>query len=351
MAAQMRIAKNPPPAFALMVFCLYASSFAAPVSSTPASSTTARSTASPHCSPGVTLRLTAPQTTQGTALLAELRSKGKLQGVTGKWSDRPIYFWNDSDSVSATDPAAKSATRKLPASKIAAVGDHRQALLGVDLEKPAGSYPLMIEATMSDGTHVECSATLRVQAGKFASERLKVENKFVEPDPEQAKRIAEEQKKLRELFDHVTPDRLWQGPFRMPLAGVNGGSNFGKRRILNGQPRPPHTGADFPAPTGTPVHATQNGQVVLAEELYFSGNTVILDHGLGVYSLYGHLSSVDVAVSDQVTTGTLLGKVGATGRVTGPHLHWGRPGSIPFNWSTFTNRNAAGLSAPGNAAP
>jgi murein DD-endopeptidase MepM/ murein hydrolase activator NlpD len=71
------------------------------------------------------------------------------------------------------------------------------------------------------------------------------------------------------------------------------------------------------------VHATQNGQVVLAEELYFSGNTVILDHGLGVYSLYGHLSSIDVAVSDQVTTGTLLGKVGATGRVTGPHLHWG----------------------------
>jgi murein DD-endopeptidase MepM/ murein hydrolase activator NlpD len=162
-----------------------------------------------------------------------------------------------------------------------------------------------------------------VTAGRFATEKLIVEKQFVEPNEQQASRAVAEQKKLRELFDRVTPEKLWQGSFRMPLAGSKQGTNFGKRRILNGQPRSPHTGADFPAPTGTPVHATQSGRVVLAEELYFSGNTVIVDHGLGVYSLYGHLSATDVAVGDSVKAGIILGKVGATGRVTGPHLHWG----------------------------
>jgi murein DD-endopeptidase MepM/ murein hydrolase activator NlpD len=313
MPAEMRIAKNSLRPVAIVIICLYAGLLA------PA----ARATDLPHCTPGVTMDLTAQQTTQGSVLLVQVRSTAPIQDISGKWNDRPLYFWSDKDSATSTDPGAKTASTKPPSSKIVKTVDHRQALLGVDLEKPAGSYPLSIEVLLSDASHAQCSANLTVRAGKFASERLKVENKFVEPDPEQTKRIAEEQKKLRELFDHVTQDRLWQGPFRIPLTGVTTGSNFGKRRILNGQPRPPHTGADFPATTGIPVRATQTGKVVLAEELYFSGNTVIVDHGLGVYSLYGHLSAIDVAVGDAVSTASILGKVGATGRVTGPHLHWG----------------------------
>src|SRR5262249_32668006 len=145
----------------------------------------------------------------------------------------------------------------------------------------------------------------------------------VEPNPEQLERAKEETQKLRAIFSTVTPERLWEGAFRVPLDGVTTGGNFGRRRVLNGQPGSPHSGVDFPAPAGTPVHAAQAGRVVLAEPLFFSDNTVLIDHGLGIYTFYGHLSAMSVQPGEAVEAGTVLGKVGATGRVTGPHLHWG----------------------------
>jgi murein DD-endopeptidase MepM/ murein hydrolase activator NlpD len=162
-----------------------------------------------------------------------------------------------------------------------------------------------------------------VRAGKFPTERLKVEKQFVQPDPQQQQRAEEDQKKMRAIYDTVTPERLWDGKFHLPLKGVTTGGNFGRRRILNGEARSPHAGVDFPAATGTPVLASQSGRVVLAEELYYSGNTVVLDHGYGIYTLYAHLSEIGVHPGDMVKTGMELGKVVATGRVTGPHLHWG----------------------------
>ncbi len=109
----------------------------------------------------------------------------------------------------------------------------------------------------------------------------------------------------------------------MPLKGVTTGGNFGRRRVLNGEARSPHAGVDFPAATGTPVYAAQSGRVVLAENLYYSGNTVVIDHGYGIYTLYAHLSEIAVKAGDPVEASAEIGKVGATGRVTGPHLHWG----------------------------
>jgi murein DD-endopeptidase MepM/ murein hydrolase activator NlpD len=162
-----------------------------------------------------------------------------------------------------------------------------------------------------------------VRKGQYATEKLQVEKQFVEPDAEQIKRANEERQKLRDIFDRVTPERLWDGKFRIPLDGVTSGTNFGKRRILNGVPGSPHGGTDLRAITGTPVHAAQRGKVVLAEELFFAGNAVVVDHGLGIYTFYGHLSEIGVKVGDALETGAVLGKVGATGRVTGPHLHWG----------------------------
>jgi murein DD-endopeptidase MepM/ murein hydrolase activator NlpD len=182
--------------------------------------------------------------------------------------------------------------------------------------------PLTLFAQLESGERVACSALVSVQAGHFAVERLRVGRRFVELSPKDLERGERERKRLQELFARVTPERLWQGSFRLPVDGVQAEGNFGRRRFLNGQPRLPHSGEDFPATAGAPVHAAQRGRVVLAERLFFSGNSVVLDHGLGLYTFYGHLESIAVRVGDTVEAGTPLGRVGATGRGTRAHLHW-----------------------------
>jgi murein DD-endopeptidase MepM/ murein hydrolase activator NlpD len=254
----------------------------------------------PPCTAGTTLRLSAPEASQGSLLLIELKSAKPLAEVQGEWGERIVPWWQE-----GADRA------------------RRRGLLGVDLEKAPGEYELKITGQTASGERIGCDVMVAVAKGQFATEKLQVEKQFVEPSPEQVKRANDERQRLRDIFDRVTPERLWDGPFRIPLDGVTTGSNFGKRRILNGNPGSPHGGMDLPGTTGTPVHAAQRGRVALAEELFFSGNTVVVDHGLGIYTFYGHLSEIDVKTGDSLETGTVLGKVGATGRVTGPHLHWG----------------------------
>jgi murein DD-endopeptidase MepM/ murein hydrolase activator NlpD len=257
------------------------------------------------CGGSVELRVSTATPAQGTLLNAEFRSPDALSGVAGKWTDRDISFWQ---ATGATTPKGVSVWR---------------ALVGVDLEQPAGDFKFTVTGKDSNGKAVSCEAPITVRTGKFPTERLKVAPNFVEPNPEQAAKAAEDQKKLRAIYNTATPEKLWTGSFRIPLVGVKTGGNFGKRRVLNGKSNSPHSGVDLPSPTGTPVHAAQSGRVVLAEELYFAGNTVVVDHGLGVYTLYGHFSEIDAKVGDEVKAGDVIGKVGATGRVTGPHLHWG----------------------------
>ena len=257
-----------------------------------------------RCGPGAELRLSSPQSSQGSLLLVEVRSAKPLKELKGEWAGKETLFWT-------AQPAAKASYSLY------------RALLGVDLEEAAGKYDFAVTANTQSGEKLSCHTTVAVNAGHFATESLRVEEQFVQPDPEQLKRAQAEQERLREILGHATPERLWQGNFRIPLDGVTTGKNFGKRRILNGQSGSPHGGVDLPATTGTPVYAAQRGRVVLAEELFFPGNTVVVDHGLGIYTFYGHLSEISVMAGEEVDPGALLGKVGATGRVTGPHLHWG----------------------------
>jgi murein DD-endopeptidase MepM/ murein hydrolase activator NlpD len=160
-----------------------------------------------------------------------------------------------------------------------------------------------------------------VEPKRFETRRLKVDPQFVNPPASEGERIAREAKQMAALFAQVSPERLWRGQFDMPVPGQPT-SSFGRLSVLNGESRGRHQGADFRAASGTPVHAPNGGRVVLAADLYFSGNTVIIDHGLGMFSLFAHFSRLGVHTGEMVTRGQVLGESGATGRVTGPHLHW-----------------------------
>jgi hypothetical protein len=249
------------------------------------------------CADGLTMRLSTGIVAQGSLVLAEVRNPKALPAVTSEWDGHPDPLWNEGTAL--------------------------RGLLGIDLEKKPGQYEWKISWPGAEEKEVSCSMMVTVHTGKFLTENLKVENQYVQPNPEQEKRAAEDSKKLHAIYDTVTPERMWDGKFQWPLKDVTTGGNFGRRRVLNGEARSPHAGVDFPAAAGTPVFASQAGKVVLAEELYYSGNTVIIDHGFGIYTLYCHFSKIEAAVGDKVEAGTEIGKVGATGRVTGPHLHWG----------------------------
>ncbi len=196
-------------------------------------------------------------------------------------------------------------------------GGGAAALIGVDLDAKAATLPVEVE--LRSGARER--ARLEIRAKTFPEERLTVPKTYVEPDPQTLRRIEREQKRLAALWPNVLTAPLWSGAFALPCDGP-AGSPFGLRRFFNGEPRSPHAGIDFKAPQGAPVHASNRGRVVLADELFFTGNTVVVDHGLGLFTMYIHLSKMEVRAGDSVDKGTEIGQVGMTGRATGPHLHF-----------------------------
>jgi murein DD-endopeptidase MepM/ murein hydrolase activator NlpD len=195
-----------------------------------------------------------------------------------------------------------------------------QALLGIDVDAAPGSYEVSFETT-SAGHTTTARTELNITAGTFGKRVLKVDEGYVNPPDAAIARIKRETVEIEHLWTQSEPRRLWDLGFERPVPGRANGA-FGSRSIFNGQPRQPHGGADFLSPAGTPIHAPNSGRILLARDLYFTGNTVVIDHGLGVFSLLAHLSVMDVHQGDLVTRGQTIGQVGATGRVTGPHLHW-----------------------------
>jgi hypothetical protein len=196
-----------------------------------------------------------------------------------------------------------------------------RGLIGIDLGVRPGTYPASVDASAGQKP-LHATYPLNVLPRRFPVRSLKVDPSLVNPPTEMEARIVREAAELAQLWRESSAERLWSGPFVPPVPSTVA-SHFGARSIFNGQARSPHSGADFPSPTGAPIAAPNAGRVVLARDLYFSGNTVILDHGLGLFSLLAHLSVIGVHEGDSVVTGQQIGKVGATGRVTGPHLHWG----------------------------
>jgi murein DD-endopeptidase MepM/ murein hydrolase activator NlpD len=228
------------------------------------------------------LRLSARAAVQGNVLVVEAPS-----AVEATWNGRAVRFWREGK------------------------GGPFRALLGIDLEQPAGKVELR---------QGECRIPVEVGPGDFEVKHLRVGKRYVKLSARDQARVRREAARLQAIFAGVSP-RAWEGAFRHPV-NAPPSPNFGQRRILNGEPRSPHGGVDFSARAGAPVDAPARGRVVLASPLFFSGRTVILDHGLGLFTFYGHLRSIAVRSGQVVEAGGRLGEVGATGRATGPHLHW-----------------------------
>jgi murein DD-endopeptidase MepM/ murein hydrolase activator NlpD len=197
-----------------------------------------------------------------------------------------------------------------------------EALIGVDMSTSPATYEIKVIATDGDNRVYSSALSLRVEKVDFGTQTLSLPSYMVDLDVKTLERVNQEARKLQALFQTSRDERLWEGVFIRPVEGEIS-TGFGLNRIINGQQRSQHTGVDLRAEKGTSVLASNHGVVVLVDELFFSGKSVILDHGWSFYSMYFHLSEALVKEGDLVCAGAILGRVGSTGRSTGSHLHWG----------------------------
>jgi hypothetical protein len=267
---------------------------------TPCSADPAAGTAVEPSVPGSAARLSVSVSgdapSQGAPLLVEVSAAGSADNV--------VLLWEKSS---------------WPLREIAP--GRYEGLIGVDLLAPTGQETLAVAASIQ-GVQSRVEKVLSIRAGRFAVQELTMPKKMTQFDAPTLRRIREEAKVLEERFARVTQPVLWRLPFLPPVEEYRP-QNFGSRRVINGEPRMPHAGVDLRLPEGTPVRATADGVVAFAGEQFFGGRSVVIDHGGGVFSLYYHLKENPVAEGQRVSRGERIGAVGATGRATGPHLHFG----------------------------
>jgi len=233
---------------------------------------------------------------QGQVLVVKVPVDGRPKDVTGLFLQRRIPFFLDS--------------------ALQYVG-----LLGIDLEDAPGTHELVIDLHYPNASR-RLSYNVLVMKETYPVQHLTLPRDKVDLDEESLVRVKAEQDQVRAVLATATQERLWHGGFIEPVQGTMTGA-FGRVRIINGQARSPHNGEDIGAPPGADVVAMNDGVARLTVDHFFSGKGVFLDHGLGFFSMYFHLSEVAVREGDSVKRGQVIGKVGATGRATGPHLHWG----------------------------
>ena len=198
-------------------------------------------------------------------------------------------------------------------------GDHYLAVIGIPLAAQPGLHELHVQ---SGPKKTQTIVRFRVHAKEYESQHITLKNRrMVNPSKTDLARISREKKRILAAFAHwrnSTPERL---NFRPPVAG-RFSSPFGLRRFFNGEARKPHSGLDIAAAIGTPIHAPAAGKVIEVGNFFFNGNKALIDHGEGLVTMYCHMSSIAVKTGDVVAAGDVIGMVGKTGRVTGPHLHW-----------------------------
>ena len=237
---------------------------------------------------------------QGQVLLIKVKGEEQATEVKGMFLGRTIPFFRE---FRPGEPAGYL------------------GLLGIDMQDEPGTYELAVEVRQGEQAK-QLSVNILVAKENFSVEHLTLPKEKVDLDEKATARWKAEQEQVKQALAENSRLKLWRSNFLEPVNGKRTGI-FGSVRVMNGKPRNPHNGEDIGAPLGTDVAATNDGVVRLTVDHIFSGRGVFVDHGLGFYSMYFHLSEILVKDGDLVKAGQIIGKVGATGRATGPHLHWG----------------------------
>jgi murein DD-endopeptidase MepM/ murein hydrolase activator NlpD len=234
----------------------------------------------------------------GSPVLFKVELETPATGLQGTWLDHAITFTK------------------------AAQGNTWYALAGIDVQQAPGTYALELTASGDIGQQQHVTRQVVVSPAHYRTSTLHVEEKYAAPDAEILKRIAAEKVIKNAAFAHQASEPLWKGSFRSPVP-FKPTDSFGTRRMFNGELASIHRGTDFHAPLGTPVLAANDGVVIIAQGMFYEGNLVVIDHGQNLSTEYMHLSKIEVTAGERVHKGQRLGLSGATGRVTGPHLHLG----------------------------
>jgi murein DD-endopeptidase MepM/ murein hydrolase activator NlpD len=266
-----------------------------------------------QASPDFHAELSSPQVVDGSILLVTVKIAGE-KSAEGKLTENL--------NKTPFQATAKFEDTEVPLFPLSEKGEGiYQGVLGIPFNHKPGSATVTIKA--GDGPEAKTEElSFNIVDGNYPSETLKVDERRVNPKKTDMKRIRREIKEVHKIYAVITPKKFWNGPFLLPIQSEVT-SVFGTKRVLNGEMQTFHRGLDLKAKSGTPIHAAAPGKVVLAKNLFFTGNTVLLDHGYGIYTLYAHMSRIKVKLGQVVTDHKLLGLSGKTGRVSGPHLHWG----------------------------
>lgn len=258
-------------------------------------------------------------------LLALCAAYAVAEGFVVSWPERVQLMQGEITElkVTGTGLSAVEGLRGKEAIHFYAVGPESFAgIIGADLEAKPGTAKIFLKAVHRDGSQRRLEINLTILPKAFRQEAFTVAEQFDQLSAEALELIRIERADFAAAFSGSSAQRLWESPFIAPVPHESS-SSFGYRRIINGKPRAPHSGADLRSPVGTEVRATNHGRVVLVGDYFFAGKSVVLDHGGSLYTMYFHLSKFTVKTGAVVRRGDIIGLSGASGRVTGPHLHWG----------------------------